>query len=146
MASIGVVPSVAVATKVTGEPERPLTEAVVVCSPGVGPRVRCTDARPSTPVWAVVAETLPAPWGSQLTLTPCTGFPDGSVTSTTRGLARLPPTGPLCPSPLADAMAAAAGGGVVSPLQRGGPAAGGPVMVTRARCRSRGGGGRWGRG
>ncbi len=75
----------AVAVKVTGEPSRPLALAVVVCSPGSGPSTRTTEVRPSEPVSVVAAETLPAPWAAQLTLTPSTGTPDSLVTSTTSG-------------------------------------------------------------
>ena len=53
--------SIAVARKVTGEPSRPLTEAVVACSPGSGPSTRVTNARPSDPVSTFSEETLPTP-------------------------------------------------------------------------------------
>jgi hypothetical protein len=57
----GVVPSVAVATNVTGEPCSPMTVAVVVCCPAELPRIRWMDALPSVPVPEVGADTLPAP-------------------------------------------------------------------------------------
>ena len=83
--------SVAVAANVTGEPSRPLTVAVVVCSPGSGPRTRVTEARPSELVSTELVETVPPPCAAHETPTPSTGSPFWSVTSTTSGLGqRLP--------------------------------------------------------
>ena len=48
-------PDRAVAVKVTGDPSSPLTAAVVVCSPAVGPNTRVMDARPSALVREVSA-------------------------------------------------------------------------------------------
>ena len=53
--------SVAVAANVTGEPSRPLTVAVVVCSPGSGPRTRVTEARPSESVSTELRRNRAAP-------------------------------------------------------------------------------------
>ena len=60
MASVAVVPSVAVAVKVTGEPCRPDTAAAVVCWPAVAPSVRVADALPSDPVSVESGATVPS--------------------------------------------------------------------------------------
>ncbi len=54
-------PSSAVALKVTGDPSRSATVAVVPCVPAAGPRVRLMPASPSSPVWTVASDTLPPP-------------------------------------------------------------------------------------
>src|SRR3954454_5721938 len=94
-------PGVAVETKVTGDPSSPETVAVVVCSPDVAPSTRCTEACPWASVFTVSLDTPPPPCALHWTLTPETGFPASSVTSTTRGLGNGCCTGPLWPLPLA---------------------------------------------
>ena len=108
----------AVATKVTGEPWSPETVAVVVCSPGVGPRIRVTEAWPSDPVFTVPDETLPPPCACQVTLTPGTALLLASVTATTSGLAKAVPTMPVWPLPPIEAMSVAVVGPTFEPQRR----------------------------
>src|SRR5256884_675516 len=72
---------------------RPVTPAVVVWVPGVGPRVRVLVAWPFTSVSEDVGLTEPPPEaGAHVTVTFPTGLPLASVTSTLCGVASVPPT------------------------------------------------------
>src|SRR5438445_650852 len=72
---------------------RPVTPAVVVWVPGVGPRVRVLVAWPFTSVSEDVGLTEPPPEaGAQVTVTFPTGLPLASVTSTLCGVASVLPT------------------------------------------------------
>src|SRR5919108_951035 len=125
----------AVATNVTGDPCTPPAVAVVVCCPSWGPRTRCTEARPSEPVWTVWADTLPPPCTAQVTVTPATPFPEPSVTSTTSGAGRAWPIPPLCPSPAT--FSSVFGGPRLSPAQRRETAVMMLASIQNRICRSR---------
>src|SRR5439155_629417 len=72
---------------------RPVTAAVVVWVPGVGPSVRVVVAWPFTSVSDDVGFTEPPPEaGAQVTVTFPTGLPLASVTSTLCGVASVLPT------------------------------------------------------
>src|SRR5690242_3218243 len=91
-------PTCAVTLNVTGL--SPLTLAVVVCVPGVGPRERVVAACPDPSVVEEVGFTDPPPEAAaQVTVTPGTGLPCTSVTSTVCGVARVVPTWPTWLSP-----------------------------------------------
>ena len=91
-------PTWAVTLNVTGV--RPVALAVVVCVPGVGPRVRVVDACPEASLTDEVGFTEPPPdAGTQVTVTPGTGLPCASVTSTVCGVASVVPTCPTWLSP-----------------------------------------------
>src|SRR5439155_20447657 len=84
-------PTGAVTLNVTGV--RPAALAVVVCVPGVGPRVRVVDACPAASVADEVGFTEPPPdAAAQVTVTLGTGLPCASVTSTVCGVASAVPT------------------------------------------------------
>ena len=135
-ASRGPSAATAVDVKVTGEPWRPLTDAVVVWSPILGPRMRCTDDRPSEPVATVALDTLPPPCAAHWTPTPSTGSPDASVTLTTSGLASVCPAAPVCPSPDTPAIVVASEGSMLSPPHWSVAAASRPIIVHERTCLS----------
>ena len=76
------------------EPASAADEATVCCSPAVGPRVRSTEASPLASVGVEAALTLPPPSTVQSIFTPAIGFPNESVTFTTKGWGNTAPTGP----------------------------------------------------
>src|SRR5882672_543305 len=94
-------PASAVAVKVTGEPARPLTDAVAVCVPTAGPSVCVELAIPFTSVRDVAGFIdPPAEPTAQWTGTPWTGRP----TATESALASAVPTTPDCPFPALNTM------------------------------------------
>ena len=108
----------ALATKMTGEPVRPLTPAVAVSLfvPDLVPRVQATDACPCASVDAEVADKCPPPAvTANVTETAETPAPDAAVTLTTRGCGRPCPTVPDWLLPATGAMADGGGGGLVAP-------------------------------
>src|SRR2546426_8039210 len=93
-------PASAVAVKVTGEPARPLTDAVAVCVPTAGPSVCVELAIPFTSVRDVAGFINPPPRpAAQWTGTPWTGRPTAFLTATESAGASAGPTTPDCPFP-----------------------------------------------
>src|SRR5438093_453283 len=98
-------PASAVAVKVTGEPARPLTDAVAVCVPTVGPSVCVELAIPFTSVRDVAGFIdPPAEPTAQWTGTPWTGRPTAFLTATESAVASAVPTTPDCPFPALSTM------------------------------------------
>src|SRR5216684_378586 len=119
-------PTCAVALNVTVV--SPVADALVVCVPGAGPRVRVVLALPSEPVVDEVGFTEPPPdAGAQVIVTLGTGLLFASVTSTTCGVASVVPTCPVRLSPENFAIAVAAPTFAVSTNVTGLPAS--PVDV-----------------
>ena len=107
-------PIVAVIVKVTvAGPLWSVAVAVVVCVPGVTPRVRVVVACPLTSVVEKLGFTDPPPVAArQSTRTPETGFPPASLTSTSCGVASVVPTCPVSGSP--ELLTSDAGGPTVA--------------------------------
>ena len=110
---------------------RPVTAAVVVCVPGVGPSVRVVVAWPFTSVSDDVGLTEPPPEaGAQVTVTFPTGLLLASVTSTLCGVASVLPTCPVRLSPENFASVAGAPATPVAVNVRGLPVSPGDVAVS----------------
>src|SRR5690606_6605960 len=77
----------AIAVNVAGEPVRPGTVAVALCSPLAGPSVNVASAMPSWSVTLVGVTVPPPAMTSQVTTTPATGSPSASRIRTWSGLA-----------------------------------------------------------
>src|SRR5581483_824166 len=93
--------AVAVAVKVTGEPESPDADAVAVCVPVSGPSVHSAWARPSGPVVVLEGESDPPPdCTCHVTCTPAAGLPSLLLTCTTSGAGSLEPACAVWLSPL----------------------------------------------
>src|SRR4051812_24611861 len=89
--------------------------AVAGCDPAVGASVPGVGARPSSPGSPLEGGNDP-PAALHATVTPATGSPLSSVTSTPMGLASACPAGALWLLPPAMASTAASGGGLGSLL------------------------------
>ncbi len=95
-------PGFAVATKFTGAaaPNVARADCVLVAADVAVPRVQDAVAMPDPFETDVVGATEPPPPGAdQVTVTPDTGLPEMSVTSTPRGVASVAPTVSVWPSP-----------------------------------------------
>src|SRR5262245_7852781 len=120
--SCGIEPASAVLVNTTGG--RSSTVALVVCSPATPPSVRSTAAVPSAPVTTCAWLTLPPPATVQRTVTPSSGSPASSSTSTTSGAARGSLMSPTCPLPLTSTTEPGwLPGSLLSLLQRSDPTA-----------------------
>src|SRR5512136_124800 len=77
-----------VASRVTGLPASPATDARTCCGPDVPSVQDPTRATPSVPLVALVADSLPPPLAtSNVTTVPGAGCPESSRTSTAGGSA-----------------------------------------------------------
>ena len=130
------VPALPVAVKVTSVPFSgpPLTVAVIVLDPALGPSVHELSA--ATPALFVVTvlpladDTAPPPAMTANTmLTPDTGFPLASFTITEGAVGNAVATGPVCASPAFFARLAAAPAVPVAPNVTGLPLRPRPAAV-----------------
>ena len=99
---------VAVALNVAGL-EIPAIVAVSVCGPAIPPSVHVADTLPLASVVAVVDPTDPPFDALNATGTPASAAPSVAVTRATTALGSAAPAGPVCPDPLAAAMAPGTG-------------------------------------
>src|SRR5205807_1659305 len=99
-------PLIAVAVNPTGEPASPGTVAVAVWVPAALPSTRVADAMP-LPLVAELGVIDPPPATAQVTVTPLTGLPARSLTSTVYALASVAPIVSVWVLPPARAMVVA---------------------------------------
>jgi hypothetical protein len=120
----------AVAENATGDPVSPVTFAVSVWVPALGPSVRVTDATPVLPVTGDVDDTDPPPLPTtQVTEIPGFPFPCASITITLCGVARALFTGPVWLLPPFNTICVAFPAVAVALMLTGDPTS--PVTVAR---------------